>query len=55
MTDTKRGTRASDPYRRDPPTIDLRAGEFTSSARAGDEGATAELDLTTVRVRLPEG
>lgn len=44
MTDPKLDTRASDPYRREPPTIDLKAGEFTSSAPAGGGDRAGETE-----------
>lgn len=50
MKDPKREPRPSDPYRRQPPTIDLPSGEFTSSGTpaSGPESSEAEGPQTAI-------
>lgn len=44
MKDPKREARPNDPYRRQPPTIDLPAGEFSSSGTAADGAVSSEAE-----------
>jgi hypothetical protein len=48
MKDRKQGSTPSDPYRREPPVIDLPKGEFASSQPAVETSAAAEEPQTAI-------